>query len=202
MERGADLAWLMDDDGVPEPDCLATLLTRDGPRLLGAARWWPSRTPTGCASRSACPAAPAWCTRWRDVEAAAADGLIRDVVIPFNGVLVTTRAGASGSGCRGRSSSSGATTCEYLWRAQRAGARIGTVVDAHVLHPAIDDLGTPMMFGRTTYNHTPSDLKHYCMARNNPLNLREYRGWPHVLMFWRRRSGSTCSPSRSRAGSR
>ena len=72
---------------------------------------------------------------------------------------------------------------EYLWRAQRAGARIGTVVDAHFLHPATDDLGTPMMFGRTTYNHTPSDLKHYCMARNNPLNLREYRGWPHVLMF-------------------
>ena len=22
------------------------------------------------------------------------------------------------------------------------------------------------------------------MARNNTLNLREFRGWPHVLMFW------------------
>jgi GT2 family glycosyltransferase len=41
-----------------------------------------------------------------------------------------------------------------------------------------------MMFGRTTYNHTPSDLKHYCMARNNTVNLRDYRGWPHVLAFW------------------
>ena len=41
-----------------------------------------------------------------------------------------------------------------------------------------------MMFGRTTYNHSPSDLKHYCMARNNTVNLRTYRGWPHVLMFW------------------
>ena len=40
-----------------------------------------------------------------------------------------------------------------------------------------------MMFGRTTYNHSPSDLKHYCMARNNLLNLREYRGWPHALVF-------------------
>ena len=40
-----------------------------------------------------------------------------------------------------------------------------------------------MMFGRTTYNHSPSDLKHYCMARNNLLNLREYRGWPHALAF-------------------
>jgi rhamnopyranosyl-N-acetylglucosaminyl-diphospho-decaprenol beta-1,3/1,4-galactofuranosyltransferase len=22
------------------------------------------------------------------------------------------------------------------------------------------------------------------MARNNTVNLREHRGWPHVLMFW------------------
>ena len=66
---------------------------------------------------------------------------------------------------------------------QEAGARIATVVDAQVLHPATDDLGTPMMFGRTTYNHSPSDLKHYCMARNNTVNLRDYRGWPHVLVF-------------------
>ena len=41
-----------------------------------------------------------------------------------------------------------------------------------------------MMAGRTTYNHSPSDLKAYCMARNNTLNLREYRGWLHVLLFW------------------
>ncbi len=26
MERGADLAWLMDDDGLPDPDCLSMLL--------------------------------------------------------------------------------------------------------------------------------------------------------------------------------
>ncbi len=26
VERGADLVWLMDDDGLPEPDCLSTLL--------------------------------------------------------------------------------------------------------------------------------------------------------------------------------
>ena len=72
---------------------------------------------------------------------------------------------------------------EYLWRARKAGARVGTVVDAHFLHPATDDLGTPLMFGRTTYNHSPSDLKHYCMARNNLVNLRDYKGWPHALAF-------------------
>ena len=73
---------------------------------------------------------------------------------------------------------------EFLWRANDAGARTATVVDAAVRHPSVGDLGTRMMFGRTTYNHSPSDLKHYCMARNNTVNLRTYRGWPHVLMFW------------------
>ena len=68
--------------------------------------------------------------------------------------------------------------------AEAAGARIATVVDARVHHPSVGDLGTPMMGGRTTYNHSPSDLKAYCMARNNTLNLREYRGWAHVLAFW------------------
>jgi rhamnopyranosyl-N-acetylglucosaminyl-diphospho-decaprenol beta-1,3/1,4-galactofuranosyltransferase len=117
-----------------------------------------------------------------DVEAAAVDGLIPDVVIPFNGVLVR-RELVERIGLPRAEFFIWGDDVEYLWRAQRDGARIATVVDAHFLHPATDDLGTPMMFGRTTYNHTPSDLKHYCMARNNPVNLREYRGWPHVLMF-------------------
>jgi rhamnopyranosyl-N-acetylglucosaminyl-diphospho-decaprenol beta-1,3/1,4-galactofuranosyltransferase len=57
------------------------------------------------------------------------------------------------------------------------------VVDAAVHHPSVGDLGTPMLFGRTTYNHSPSDLKHYCMARNNLVNLRAYHGWAYVLAF-------------------
>ena len=66
---------------------------------------------------------------------------------------------------------------------ERAGGRVATVVGSHFAHPATDDLGTPMMFGRTTYNHSPSDLKHYCMTRNNVVNLREYVGWLGVLAF-------------------
>ena len=57
------------------------------------------------------------------------------------------------------------------------------MVPSRFLHPATDDLGTPMMFGRTTYNHSPSELKHYCMVRNNVTNLREYVGVLGVLAF-------------------
>jgi rhamnopyranosyl-N-acetylglucosaminyl-diphospho-decaprenol beta-1,3/1,4-galactofuranosyltransferase len=182
IAAGADLVWLMDDDGLPERDCLTLLLEREGldfwgPAVLAAqdpARLcFPIRLPGGTTVVHEMAA----------VESAAVDGLIRGVVIPFNGVLVT-RELVERIGYPRAEFFIWGDDVEYLWRAEAAGARVATVVAAHVLHPATDDLGTPMMFGRTTYNHSPSDLKHYCMARNNTVNLRRYRGWPHVLMFW------------------
>jgi rhamnopyranosyl-N-acetylglucosaminyl-diphospho-decaprenol beta-1,3/1,4-galactofuranosyltransferase len=182
MDRGADLAWLMDDDGLPDVDCLTTLLARReeldfwGPVVVDEAApgrlVFPIRLPGGTRVVHA----------MGDVAAAADDGLIRDVVIPFNGVLVT-RGLVDRIGLPREEFFIWGDDHEYRLRAQEAGARIATVVDARVQHPSVGELGTPMMFGRTTYNHSPSDLKHYCMARNNLLNLRDYRGWPHALMF-------------------
>jgi rhamnopyranosyl-N-acetylglucosaminyl-diphospho-decaprenol beta-1,3/1,4-galactofuranosyltransferase len=182
VERGADLVWLMDDDGLPEPDCLALLLARHdldfwGPVVVDEADptrlVFPIRLPGG-----------ARVVRTVDESRAAADeGLIRDVVIPFNGVLVT-RELVERIGLPREEFFIWGDDHEYRLRAERAGGRVATVVAARVLHPSVGDLGTPMMFGRTTYNHSPSALKAYCMARNNTVNLRDYRGWPHVLMFW------------------
>ena len=242
LERGADLAWLMDDDGIPAPDCLALLLERDGfdfwgPAVLAeqdpsrlcfpirlpggtsvvhrmaevelAARdglvadvvipfngvlvtrddldfWGPAvlaeQDPSRLCFPIRLPGGTSVVHRMAEVELAARDGLVEDVVIPFNGVLVT-RDLVERIGLPREEFFIWGDDVEYLWRARRAGARVATVVDAHFLHPATDDLGTPMMFGRTTYNHSPSDLKHYCMARNNLLNLRDYHGWPHALAF-------------------
>jgi rhamnopyranosyl-N-acetylglucosaminyl-diphospho-decaprenol beta-1,3/1,4-galactofuranosyltransferase len=181
VERGADLIWLMDDDGLPDEDCLSRLLEhRDldfwGPVVVDEADpdrlVFPIRLPGGTRTVRQLP----------DVRAAATDGLIRDVVIPFNGVLVT-RTLVEEIGLVRAEFFIWGDDVEYLWRAKEAGARTGTVVDAVVRHPSVGDLGTPMMFGRTTYNHSPSDLKHYCMARNNLLNLRQYSGWPYALAF-------------------
>jgi rhamnopyranosyl-N-acetylglucosaminyl-diphospho-decaprenol beta-1,3/1,4-galactofuranosyltransferase len=182
VQGGADLVWLMDDDGLPDLGCLATLLEHDeldfwGPAVLAA------QDPTRLCFPIRLPGGTRVVHEMAEVEKAAVDGLIRGVVIPFNGVLVTRQLVERIGYPRAEFFIWG-DDVEYLWRAEAAGARIATVVDAHVLHPATDDLGTPMMFGRTTYNHSPSDLKHYCMARNNTVNLRRYRGWPHVLMFW------------------
>ena len=100
-------------------------------------------------------------------------------MIPFNGVLVT-RDLVERIGLPRAEFFIWGDDHEYRLRAERAGARVATVVGARVLHPSVGTLGTPMAFGRTTYNDTPSDLKHYCMARNNLVNLREYGGTLHA----------------------
>jgi rhamnopyranosyl-N-acetylglucosaminyl-diphospho-decaprenol beta-1,3/1,4-galactofuranosyltransferase len=183
MERGAELVWLMDDDGLPDVDCLTELLAHgagldfwgplvvsedDGNRLV-----FPIRLPGTARILRTVP----------DAERAAVPApLINDVVIPFNGVLVT-RALVEEIGLPRAEFFIWGDDVEYLWRAQRVGARVATVASAVVRHPSVGELGTAMLFGRTTYNHSPSDLKHYCMARNNLVNLRDFRGWPGALAF-------------------
>ncbi len=181
FDDGADLVWLMDDDGLPEPDCLKVLLDQDGFDFWGPAVL-AEQDPSRLCFPIRLPGRAAVVHRMVEVELAARDGVIADVVIPFNGVLVT-RDLVERIGTPREDFFIWGDDVEYLWRARAAGARTGTVVAARFLHPATDDLGTPMAFGRTTYNHSPSDLKHYCMARNNLVNLRDYRGWPSALAF-------------------
>lgn len=189
-EYDADLVWLMDDDGLPEPGCLDRLLEEEDPSTGSGRRldfWGPLVVDIDDPDRLVFPIRLPGGTRVvqdrASAAAAATDGVLDGIVIPFNGVLVT-RALVERIGYPRAEFFIWGDDHEYRLRAEAAGARIGTVVDAIVQHPSVGDLGTPMMFGRTTYNHTPSDLKHYCMARNNTLNLRQYRGWPHVLLFW------------------
>ena len=182
LEHDADLFWLMDDDGQPPRDCLSTLLPHaESYDFLGPA------VVAEDDQRRLCfpiriPGTAKVVHDLADVERAATDGLLEDVVIPFNGVLVT-RELVERIGLPREEFFIWGDDVEYLWRARRAGARVATVVPARFLHPATDDLGTPMMFGRTTYNHSPSDLKHYCMDRNNTTNLKEYVGMLGVLAF-------------------
>jgi len=182
VERGADLVWLMDDDGLPDPDCLTALLAHTdnldfwGPVVVDEADH------TRLVFPIRLPGSARVVRRMADVEAAADQGLIHGIVIPFNGVLVT-RDLVERIGLPRAEFFIWGDDHEYRLRAERAGARVATVVGARVLHPSVGNLGTPMAFGRTTYNDTPSDLKHYCMARNNLVNLREYGGTGHALAF-------------------
>lgn len=181
IDRGADLVWLMDDDGLPEADCLTALLGFDEYDF-----WGPLVVDEDDPSHLVFPIRRPGTTRvvhtTAEVEAVADGGVLPDVVIPFNGVLVT-RELVDRIGLPREEFFIWGDDVEYLWRAMEAGARCATVTTARVHHPRVGELGTRMMFGRTTYNHSPSDLKHYCMARNNTVNLRDYRSPLHVLAF-------------------
>jgi rhamnopyranosyl-N-acetylglucosaminyl-diphospho-decaprenol beta-1,3/1,4-galactofuranosyltransferase len=182
QEMDAELFWLMDDDGVPPPDCLSRLL----PHVARHDFLGPAVVAEGDPGRLCFPIRLPGTARvvhdLGDVERAAVDGILEDVVIPFNGVLLTADL-VERIGLPREEFFIWGDDVEYLWRARRAGARVATIVPARFLHPATDELGTPMAFGRTTYNHSPSDLKHYCMVRNNVTNLREYVGLLGVLAF-------------------
>ncbi|CUR59422.1 putative glycosyl transferase, group 2 family [metagenome] len=182
LEHDADLVWLMDDDGVPEPDCLAILLPliERGYEFVG-----PVVVTEGQEDELVfpirIPGTARVLHRTDDVGDAATDGLLDKVVIPFNGVLLT-RGLIERIGLVDAKYFIWGDDVEYLWRAERDGARIATAVDARFVHPSVGDLGTPMAFGQT-YNHSPSELKAYCMGRNNVVNLRTYRGNLHALAF-------------------
>jgi rhamnopyranosyl-N-acetylglucosaminyl-diphospho-decaprenol beta-1,3/1,4-galactofuranosyltransferase len=182
IDRGADLVWLMDDDGLPDVDCLDHLLAETenldfwGPLVVDEADpdrlVFPIRLPGGTRVLHSVD----------DVRRAARDDRIDGIVIPFNGVLVTKEL-VDRIGLPREEFFIWGDDHEYRLRAEEAGARVATVVTATVRHPSVGNLGTPMMFGRTTYNDSPSDLKHYCMARNNLVNLRDYKSLLHVMAF-------------------
>ena len=182
LETDAEMFWLMDDDGQPTPDCLATLLPHTAVREFVGPAVVAEDEPRRLCFPIRIPGSSRVVHDLSDVEGASVDGLLEGIVIPFNGVLLS-RELVSRIGLPREEFFIWGDDVEYLWRARRAGARVATVVHSLFLHPATDDLGTPMMFGRTTYNHTPSDLKHYCMVRNNVTNLGEYVGALGVLAF-------------------
>ena len=202
VERGADLVWLMDDDGLPDPDCLGQAARAPGPRLLGAGgrrrgRPGPAGLPDPAARRH-----PGRARDGRGPRAAATDGVIRDVVIPFNGVLVT-RDLVERIGLPRAEFFIWGDDVEYLWRANEAGARTATVVDAAVRHPSVgrprhpDDVRPDDVQPQP---ERPQALLHGAQQHGQPAHLPGLAARADVLD--QDACGSTCSPGPGRAGSR
>lgn len=182
-DLGFELSWLMDDDGLPTADCLAQLLQYRGDYDFWGPAVLAEQDPEKLCFPVRKPGTTQVCRTLSQLRNLQKNGVLEGIVIPFNGVLVT-RDLVQRIGTPRAEFFIWGDDVEYLWRALRDGARVATIVDAQFLHPATDDLGTPIMFGKTTYNHSPSDLKHYAMARNNTYNLLTYRSKLHALAFW------------------
>ena len=119
----------MDDDGLPDPDCLDLLLAHHGALDF----WGPVVVDEADPARLVFPIRLPGSTRvvhdTAAVERAAVGGLVRDVVIPFNGVLVT-RELVERIGYVREEFFIWGDDHEYRLRAERAGARIATVAAA------------------------------------------------------------------------
>ena len=110
VERGADLVWLMDDDGLPDLDCLARLLLEErdldfwGPLVVDEADLGPAGLPDPASGRDPGRARARRRPARGDGRPA---GRHRHPVQRRAG---DPRPRRSGSGCRAPSTSSGATT--------------------------------------------------------------------------------------------
>ena len=120
LELDADLVWLMDDDGAARAR-LPRVAARargdydfSGPAVVAeddrARLCFPIRLPGDAAAS---------CTTWPTSSGPRRDGLLRDVVIPFNGVLVTRDARSTRIGLPRAEFFIWGDDVEYLWRARR-----------------------------------------------------------------------------------
>ncbi|WP_386693500.1 glycosyltransferase family 2 protein [Lonepinella sp. MS14435] len=171
-----DYIWLMDDDGMPTEHCLSGLcqylsddiyigplvLDIDEPQLLTFTLRLPRRK-TVLSTIS-------------DVEKQTKNGIIPNIVMPFNGILFSRHL-VEQIGLPKKEYFIWGDDMEYTWRAAKFGFKIFTVTNATFYHPREKTLGTPMFFNLLKFNDTESALKLYCMCRNNIRNLLEYKGY-------------------------
>lgn len=180
LEQPAEAFWLMDDDGFAPADSLQTLLRHYqhydfyGPLVIDAQRRlsFPIRQP-GQRQPLRLEA---------DVHRQQPDGVLNQILIPFNGVLIK-RALVERIGLPRAEFFIWGDDIEYRLRAEHAGARIATLSEAVFFHPHQPGIGQPMLFGQLHFNDGQSRLKVYCQARNGFANARQYLGWRAAVLF-------------------
>lgn len=174
--EGARWLWTMDDDGLPEPDCLERLsdyaLTHQleslAPIHLDIAQ--PERLAfrTLDAHKREMDSPPALHGDQRD--------FVPNEVNLFNGWLVSATLLANLGLPRPELFIRG-DEVEYAQRMRRAGARFGTLTSARFLHPSDRDERIRFLLGIGRVRDAGNAFKNYYMYRNKALAFRENRLW-------------------------
>lgn len=173
-DAGYDLFWLMDDDGVPESDCLQSLLgfkdKADFLSPLVADRVSKNRLSfemhLGKEKKEI----------WTIEQACdvAVDGLIEGWAAPFNGILITRRLISSIGNVKREMFIWGDET-EFFFRALANGFKVATVTSAIHWHPRGRMRVEKVFFGKHKVGYDLDDLKRYCFLRNQGYILWSYR---------------------------
>lgn len=179
---GYEWLWLMDDDGYPTIDCLEHLLVHRnqydfyGPLVLS------DKDYKTCSFPITLPTSKVIIRNKKELLEQQASTILEDVLIPFNGVLLSNKLVAK-IGYPNAQFFIWGDDIEYTKRAKKFGARIATISDIEFYHPTAPNLGTPMWFGKMQFNDTDSMIKLYCLCRNNTFNLKLYHGNFLALLF-------------------
>jgi rhamnopyranosyl-N-acetylglucosaminyl-diphospho-decaprenol beta-1,3/1,4-galactofuranosyltransferase len=142
LALGAEWLWLMDDDGHPEPNCLATLLARaqrDRLELCG-----PLVADEADPDHLAFGLRKLWTVA--AVMQGARDGLIWSEINPFNGTLIS-RALVERIGPVDPRFFLWGDELDFQSRALAVGARVATVLDARYRHPHKPGTRVPVLRG-------------------------------------------------------
>ncbi|MDO5650621.1 MAG: glycosyltransferase family 2 protein [Moraxella sp.] len=181
-EMGFDWLWLMDDDGYPDSLCLQQLLAYGdrfgyfGPLVVS------DEDKHTLSFAISDPTSRRIIRDKSQAQAIASDYLLPDVVIPFNGILLSY-ALVKEVGFPDERFFIWGDDMEYTYRIKKHGHAVATLTHTLFYHPKAPNLGTPMLFGRMQFNDTDSQIKLYCLCRNNTYNLKTYKSIWHGMAF-------------------
>lgn len=177
-EKDYDALWLMDDDGYAVNDnTLSTIVKK-----------WEAIDKKVCILNSLVVCEPETLKLsfplnrkfdGKKVIENAENGLLRDLVSPFNGTFVPTEL-AKKMGFPIKEFFVYGDETEYMLRAKRNGAKLYTVVDSVYFHPTMV-VNTKKFFGREfTVSNVPL-WKTYCSARNTIYFTKRYFNFAIVI---------------------
>ncbi len=179
LSKNTDFVWLMDDDGLPQQDCLSHLIpyakgnSYIGPVVLDI---------NGSEKLSFTLRKPNSLDVVKQYSELDKDDFIQEAVLPFNGTLISTSL-IKEMGLPNKDFFIWGDEREYTFRAEKYNAEIGTVTKALFYHPIVSSQSVPMFFGHLHYNYTDSKLKQYCFSRNTFAIFHQYKGLFYALAF-------------------
>lgn len=179
-DNNYDYIWLMDDDGIPDNDCLGELVkfiradNYIGPLVLDI------DNPLNLTFTLRLPNTNKVLSNLNDIKQF--DKVIPNIVMPFNGILFSRNV-VGKIGFPKKDYFIWGDDMEYTWRAAKSDIDICTVISAKFFHPREKTLGSPMFFNLLKFNDTDSKIKLYCMCRNNTRNLIDYKGSLIAFLF-------------------
>lgn len=175
-----EFIWLMDDDGYPEKNCLAVLLSLSNKKLFigpividdkgGNDLSFPLRKP---GSLRTIRTKKDFDRFFRKEE-----NLVTGILLPFNGVLLPTYK-LEQIGFPIRDFFIWGDEVEYTKRFLKSGGKIGIAKNAIFFHPSYNKVQSKMILGLFSYNDTDSELKLYCYCRNK---IYIYRNYSEVIL--------------------